>query len=187
MPGGQQSISLSTHSHWKKSGCCCRLGRGRYSTQSPAIPCAPMALFPDSLMEPPLLHVLLTPLQQLMAGEVRGGTDTLQHLQQTGLTAGTRASAGCLLGQLGSLSPSLGSLTCAGTWRASPPPRLCYPHQSPHALSAPGPGCMGEWQCRHGTPSTAPLPIGSHQTRHFQGPATLSPPQSPVIVPLGML
>lgn len=45
-------------------------------------------------MEPPLLYVLLTPLQQLVAGEVRGGADTFQYLQQTGLTVGTRASAG---------------------------------------------------------------------------------------------
>lgn len=57
-------------------------------------PAIPMSLSPDSLMEPPLLYVLLTPLQQLVAGEVRGGADTFQHLQQTGLTVGTRASAG---------------------------------------------------------------------------------------------
>lgn len=38
MPGGQQSASLSMHSHWKKSGCCCRLGRGEHGAQPPAIP-----------------------------------------------------------------------------------------------------------------------------------------------------
>lgn len=33
-------------------------------------PAIPLSLSPDSLMEPPLLHMLLTPLQQLVAGEV---------------------------------------------------------------------------------------------------------------------
>lgn len=36
VPGGQQSARVSTHSHWKKSGCCCRLGRGRHGSQPSA-------------------------------------------------------------------------------------------------------------------------------------------------------
>lgn len=36
MPGGQHSARRSMHSHWKKSGCCCRLGtHTQYSSPVP--------------------------------------------------------------------------------------------------------------------------------------------------------
>lgn len=78
------------HSHWKKSGCCCRLGGGGVHTQhsNPVPPhlLPPQCCVPHSLVEPPLLHVLLAALQQLVAGEVLGGAHALQHLQQPRLT-----------------------------------------------------------------------------------------------------
>ena len=140
----------------RSRGAAAAWGGGDTALSSLPSPCPPASPSPDSLVEPPPLHVLLAPLQQLVAGEVRRGADALQYLQQTGLAAGTGGSAwGCVPpAQLGPprSPPRLGGTHLCWYLASFSSSQAVLPPPKPSCSVRSRPWAGGVGQCRCGTP-----------------------------------